>query len=479
MKQGTLFSFFAKKEPTTKGNDPTKAKKAAAAKASASNPNSGAKTTTAAASVASTSKAAVSTVAKPRQAAAEDTKMRIGAKIEVYWDDDQKFYPAIVREQSRGRTRLEYLDDQTEEWVVLRNERWRAVADQQPKRRRIVPDDDESDEEMEFDDIDDDDKDDDASFQDPGVDDEDEAEEEDNWIVSDEEEEEAPKPKKKKTTKKSAPSVVVKPHKAPSASRTPANKGRRPSLTSMTAPSSSVSSTASSSMSTPSSRTGGSSSFVTPPLSTGGSPTAFNSSCTVATPLPYEQGAVNPAGSHVHHHLNFLRNPRDAQNRPPTHPDYDGRTLRLQPEEWKKHNNGKPMTDGTRQWWEIKAQYFDTVLLFKTGKFYEMFHMDADIGVQVCGTSCAVLLMIPPFLLSCYPKQHLTNRLPRLLFRNRLEIHEGSRGTCWLSRSRLRRECRQIGAGGLQGKKRQKLGSDRHGMRRSTHFLFFSLGVSR
>lgn len=319
--------------------------------------------------------------------------MRIGAKIEVYWDDDQKFYTAVVREQSRGRTRLEYLDDQTEEWVVLRNERWRAVAEKQPKRRRIVPDDDESEshEEMEFDDIDDDDKDEDASFQDPGADDEDEAEEEDNWIVSDEEEEEEAKKSKKRA------SLVVRPYKASStttSNRTPANKGRRPSLTSMTAPSSSVSSTASSSMSTPSSRTGGaSSSYVTPPLSTGGcSPTAFSSSCTVATPLPYEQGAVNPAGSHVHHHLNFLRNPRDAQNRPPTHPDYDGRTLRLQPEEWKKHNNGKAMTEGTKQWWDIKAQYFDTVLLFKTGKFYEMYNMDADVGVQVCGTSMLLLL---------------------------------------------------------------------------------------
>jgi hypothetical protein len=25
---------------------------------------------------------------------------------------------------------------------------------------------------------------------------------------------------------------------------------------------------------------------------------------------------------------------------------------------------------------------------FLLGKFYEMFHMDADVGVDVCGTSC-------------------------------------------------------------------------------------------
>lgn len=35
------------------------------------------------------------------------------------------------------------------------------------------------------------------------------------------------------------------------------------------------------------------------------------------------------------------------------------------------------------QWWDLKARYFDTVLLFKTGKFYELFHMDADLGVSV------------------------------------------------------------------------------------------------
>lgn len=43
------------------------------------------------------------------------------------------------------------------------------------------------------------------------------------------------------------------------------------------------------------------------------------------------------------------------------------------------------MTPASKQWWDLKAQYFDTVLLFKTGKFYEMFHMDADVGVQVLG----------------------------------------------------------------------------------------------
>jgi DNA mismatch repair protein MSH6 len=34
------------------------------------------------------------------------------------------------------------------------------------------------------------------------------------------------------------------------------------------------------------------------------------------------------------------------------------------------------------QWWEFKSRNMDTVLFFKVGKFYELFHMDADIGMS-------------------------------------------------------------------------------------------------
>ena len=33
----------------------------------------------------------------------------------------------------------------------------------------------------------------------------------------------------------------------------------------------------------------------------------------------------------------------------------------------------------------MKARNFDSVLLFKMGKFYEMFEMDAYVGVEVLG----------------------------------------------------------------------------------------------
>ena len=35
--------------------------------------------------------------------------------------------------------------------------------------------------------------------------------------------------------------------------------------------------------------------------------------------------------------------------------------------------------------WEFKAQQFDSVMLFKMGKFYEMFEMDAHVGAEVLG----------------------------------------------------------------------------------------------
>ena len=35
--------------------------------------------------------------------------------------------------------------------------------------------------------------------------------------------------------------------------------------------------------------------------------------------------------------------------------------------------------------WKFKAQHFDSTMLFKMGKFYEMFEMDAHVGVEVLG----------------------------------------------------------------------------------------------
>lgn len=38
-----------------------------------------------------------------------------------------------------------------------------------------------------------------------------------------------------------------------------------------------------------------------------------------------------------------------------------------------------------RQWWEIKSENYNCVLFFKVGKFYELYHMDAEVGVSELG----------------------------------------------------------------------------------------------
>ena len=104
-------------------------------------------------------------------------------------------------------------------------------------------------------------------------------------------------------------------------------------------------------------------------------------SANIPKPQP---GAVNPAGSHMHNHLKFFTTKRkDIHGHPVDHPDFSQRTLKLDLAELSR--NGSKVTPAQQQWWDIKSQYADTVLLFKTGKFYEMFHDDADVGVAVLG----------------------------------------------------------------------------------------------
>lgn len=67
---------------------------------------------------------------------------------------------------------------------------------------------------------------------------------------------------------------------------------------------------------------------------------------------------------------------RDANRRRPGDVDYDPRTLYL-PLDFVKSLSG-----GQRQWWEFKSKHMDKVLFFKMGKFYELFEMDAHVGVK-------------------------------------------------------------------------------------------------
>lgn len=70
---------------------------------------------------------------------------------------------------------------------------------------------------------------------------------------------------------------------------------------------------------------------------------------------------------------------RDIERKRPEDPEYNSKTLFV-PDDFR--NDQSP---GMRQWWDIKKNHYDTVLFFKVGKFYELYHMDAVTGVQQLG----------------------------------------------------------------------------------------------
>lgn len=96
-----------------------------------------------------------------------------------------------------------------------------------------------------------------------------------------------------------------------------------------------------------------------------------------------------------HQKLEFLRpnEIRDAEKRRPNDPNYDPTTLHV-PKTYLDSltpvritfihlvfvsNENKFINriylQGMRQWWVLKSQHFDTILFFKVGKFYELYHM--------------------------------------------------------------------------------------------------------
>jgi len=95
-------------------------------------------------------------------------------------------------------------------------------------------------------------------------------------------------------------------------------------------------------------------------------------------PMPILPEGVFGTGTHDHDTLDFLtpKNRRDKDKKAMNDPDYNQRTL-LVPQKFLTEQ-----TPAMQQWWEIKSANMDTVLFFKVGKFYELFHMDADIGMK-------------------------------------------------------------------------------------------------
>lgn len=72
---------------------------------------------------------------------------------------------------------------------------------------------------------------------------------------------------------------------------------------------------------------------------------------------------------------------RDKNLRKPNDPEYDPRTVYV-PQDFIKNQ-----TPGMAQWWVLKSGHFDCILFFKVGKFYELYHHDAVIGVRELGFS--------------------------------------------------------------------------------------------
>lgn len=84
-----------------------------------------------------------------------------------------------------------------------------------------------------------------------------------------------------------------------------------------------------------------------------------------------------------HETLSFLQpnQIRDKNKNRPNHPDYDPRTIFVPPEFTLKQ------TPAMSQWWQLKSSHFDCIFFFKVGKFYELYHHDAIIGVKELGFS--------------------------------------------------------------------------------------------
>lgn len=73
----------------------------------------------------------------------------------------------------------------------------------------------------------------------------------------------------------------------------------------------------------------------------------------------------------------WLANIMDAERNRPGTPDYDPRTLYIPPLAWSKFSPFE------KQYWEIKSKFWDTIVFFKKGKFYELYENDATVGHQL------------------------------------------------------------------------------------------------
>ncbi|KAM6956142.1 DNA mismatch repair protein Msh6 [Aplochiton taeniatus] len=104
-----------------------------------------------------------------------------------------------------------------------------------------------------------------------------------------------------------------------------------------------------------------------------------------SAPDSFESQTAGPGTSGAtvwdHEKLDWLHEDKrkDAGKRRQTDEDYDPTSLYV-PGDFLNRT-----TPGMRRWWQLKSDLFDTVLFYKVGKFYELYHMDAVIGVNELG----------------------------------------------------------------------------------------------
>lgn len=386
LKQGNLFSFFTKKE-----KDATPPAITAAA------------STSQCSSSAATAKTPAVKHAAPKLKPVNPDwdNVKIGSRVSVYWPDDDTFYNATVTKMQADKSKfhLEYDDGQCE-FVDLRTERFKLLehsSDKKRKQSKSAPTAKRLFEEMKTDkmDLDDDDDEEEAEFDDEASvaseesayvhasNDEEQGDEEedvdDKWMVSDDDDEANVTAKKriKKAVKVTLHKTSSKDSRAtPSTTGTSySKKNNSPLQTPMrvtqsnSAAKNSFAHLKSGSKSADSSSASATKVTVTPNNRnvTPSPPARIAAVAGSGGPIPFVKGVVNPAGSHLHNHLKFLQTPRDSQGRTRDHPDYDPRTLRVDFNELSSHNDNKPVTAAVKQWWDLKSQYYDTVLLFKTG----------------------------------------------------------------------------------------------------------------
>ena len=428
LKQGNLFSFFSKKPVTNNTSKKPASTAASTAKAASTSNKSKSPLASKTTAVSQTSTPPPSPPLSTKSSSSKSSsnlsknpdwkQVTLGTKISVYWPDDEQFYEAQVQKQ-RGSSSTFYLkyDDDEEEWIDISTEQFQIIVvtgattssadndndndndiDASSKRRRRI---DDSDSEQEFEMESEPEADDDEDAYDPKSapkEEEQEEEDDDQWMVTDDEDADgdgddvSSKKKKRKPTSKK---LKVTHHKesysaatsSPSTTNTNMTNAYKTPLKQF-ANSVSPQTDCSQKKAAPTPPTNPRRQIVPSPL-------ALPSSTVSAVPVSsstrppqkapdFTRNAVNPRGAHLHNHLNFLTNPQDLQGRRPGEPGYDARTLKVNPREWETRNQGK-MTDAVQQWWDLKSQYFDTFLFFKTGKFYEIYHMDADIAVDVLG----------------------------------------------------------------------------------------------